>query len=1455
METQQNETLAERRINLFTQKAGENAAAYQDFLVLVAQPLLFSTDFLYKLWLNFKGYKEKDPKKQPSYLVVSDFILSGLCQPIGTDLFRMEDEIREHVLSKTTKEIREKVASFIEEYALRNKSNLSKNIFEIHSLFAEGILRPNEMEKKIVEKLKSDKSDNEKANYLSLYFNSPSFDGNGNQKAGISLMTADNTNEENVLKLGYLPKGIEGNLDKEEEEVGQATLSELYAITTMKRGIDIILEELEKQRMEKGITSNPIYKFEVNKKIIFLESELDFLRNKILVLEHIENLRYDEAISLLYSLEKKYNLKISKEEIKNQIYSSESNLESVTNYITSIRPNQLNTSKKELVNYEEEITFLKREIAISTHIPLKYDMQKRIKYLEDRAKYVRDKSLHEEIIIRAEVIDDFNRQYNLHSNKEEAKYYEKQIELAETTRDYINLSLKRIEIINGSYLSYENIKYKAFRNSNDYSLKDLNEVIYFLTNEQTIALGEGEVSFDIKKRLERVNERISEIVKNRIIDNKLNLSNEDLIDIDFLKKIGDIESVEVLDLSNNQISKISPILELPNLKELYLEGNPIENIPKDVYDFDENCLEEVRRYFEDSKLEQITTQTDTDNTKKSLFDELIEKNLTTKQRHLDLSNLLSSEKNKLKQISKLYHLEVLSIRNSQISDISFLSNLKELYSLELLGNHILDTFYLSNLKKLKFLNLSFNKITNASFLADLEKLESLELSANNISDISFLSSLNHLSSLNISGNIISNISMLSNLDELVSLDISSNKISDTYDISELKKLKSLNISGNLVSDTYFLSELRTLSFLDASHNKISNVYFLSELTNIEYLNLAGNQIKVISFLLNLPNLKELYLEGNPIENIPQEIYDFDGNCLEKVREYLELIEIPKRVKFTTKLPKVIGILPPKLPQNYIGRKEHLEAINDYLNKYSCLNIIGKGGIGKTTLTAKYWKEYQDKYDHLIWLSCGKGIIYSIKNNLFPVLSLSAYELKNNDQIIGRIIHVINNLKQPILIVLDDIQQESVDFIKQFVENTKAHLLLTSRENIAINNIQQLEIKEMNKKDSISLFKSFYNENTIEFDEFLNEFVETFNYSPLLIELFSSRLRKFREEGKPLKKFLMDYRANLLLDYLENDNYTEYFEEMDKVEMPFQKKQKYTKLKGQFMFGTTDTDFQNDLKLLTKQLLENTFDRTEKEVEGIKEAMRLTEEKKLVLLKEMTKDHSPVQRLQLVAMLEGIEEKLKECREELKKLKSQSRNTQEEAKQVNQISVFISYNYKDKDLANRIKEDLEENDINVIIDSENMTLEENLKMFTERSIKESDVILALISQNSLISVWGGMENIFALTGEKKSNNNKFIALYEGDSFFSKAFLRESILKVRMKKQEIEDEITESMREKIAIEHLQEEYNRYQKLENNLANIVNRLRNSLCIDISKDNFKIGMQKVVDDIIPSNRQAKAI
>ncbi len=284
------------------------------------------------------------------------------------------------------------------------------------------------------------------------------------------------------------------------------------------------------------------------------------------------------------------------------------------------------------------------------------------------------------------------------------------------------------------------------------------------------------------------------------------------------------------------------------------------------------------------------------------------------------------------------------------------------------------------------------------------------------------------------------------------------------------------------------------------------------------------------------------------------------------------------------------------------------------------------------------------------------------------------------------------------------------------------------------------------------------------------------------------------------------------------------------------------------------------KTTTQKTTETMAYGTETEIKGIKKAIDLLLEKQEFLLEEYQTAAGKV-RFALKKDLEKTEEELKEYRQKVQNLKGENPNNSElkdldtktqkaqediseSLKEEKKTSVFISYNHKDKELANRAKDFLTKKGINVTIDSEAMKSGEDIKTFIEKCVRENDITLSLVSKNSLLSAWVAMESVLTFAGEKLANK-KFIAVYEDDSFFGRSFVRESMKVVRKELQEIDEEIDECRKENIGIEHLQDERTRYRKLETNLAEIVGRLKNSLCRNISKNNFETEMQKVCDDI----------
>ena len=226
---------------------------------------------------------------------------------------------------------------------------------------------------------------------------------------------------------------------------------------------------------------------------------------------------------------------------------------------------------------------------------------------------------------------------------------------------------------------------------------------------------------------------------------------------------------------SNQVSDLSPIAGLINLRRLFLNNNPVSNI---------------------SPLRGLKNLTEL-----SLYDTLVSDisivggftNLT----RLALEGVLISD---LSPVAGLVNMEILSFSNEDISDLSPLAGLIKLRQLFSWGNSISDL----------------------SPLAGLTKLEQIDLCGGNISDLTPLASLTSLTELYFRNEKISDISPLAGLTGLKRLGLAENDISDLSSLTDLTQLEWVNLSHNEISDISPIASLTNLTWLDLSNNEISN---------------------------------------------------------------------------------------------------------------------------------------------------------------------------------------------------------------------------------------------------------------------------------------------------------------------------------------------------------------------------------------------------------------------------------------------------------------------------------------------------------------------------------------------------------------------------------------------------------------------------------------------------------
>ena len=272
-----------------------------------------------------------------------------------------------------------------------------------------------------------------------------------------------------------------------------------------------------------------------------------------------------------------------------------------------------------------------------------------------------------------------------------------------------------------------------------------------------------------------------------------------------------------IDLRDNEISDLSPLAGLINLRELRLDHN-----------------------FQPSDLSPLAG--------------LI--NLEV----LDFTFNVSD----LSPLAGLINLEYLHFTDTNVSDFSPLAGLINLESLGFSRTpSISDISPLAGLVNLKFIGSWGNAISDLSPLARLTKLERIDFCGGNISDLTPLAGLTGLKELYLARQEISDISLLANLTGLTRLDLHNNDISDISPLAKLTQLKWLELRATNISDISPLARLSQLEWLDLHQNNISSVSPLVNLTQLKWLNIAHNNIADLSPLDGLRENITLTFYDNP----------------------------------------------------------------------------------------------------------------------------------------------------------------------------------------------------------------------------------------------------------------------------------------------------------------------------------------------------------------------------------------------------------------------------------------------------------------------------------------------------------------------------------------------------------------------------------------------------------------
>jgi hypothetical protein len=188
-------------------------------------------------------------------------------------------------------------------------------------------------------------------------------------------------------------------------------------------------------------------------------------------------------------------------------------------------------------------------------------------------------------------------------------------------------------------------------------------------------------------------------------------------------------------------------------------------------------------------------------------------------------------------------------------------------------------------------------------------------------------------------------------------------------------------------------------------------------------------------------------------------------------------------------------------------------------------------------------------------------------------------------------------------------------------------------------------------------------------------------------------------------------------------------------------------------------------------------------------------------------------------------------------------------------VFLSYSQNDTSRVAQLRNALGALGVSIRIDTESMVPGQPIRSFILDSIRRTEATLWVVSEASLVSGWVANEIALTLHDLELWNKRKLVACYLDDEFLSPDFRLSATDKIDARLAQI-DALMPRYRDKhIDTNDLNAEKSRLHELRTNLGILLDRIKNSLCVDIRGSSFDTGVQALASALCPALSRAGTV